>query len=79
MYIYVGKLTCSGMLDNGKAWSGLRVACGVCKDDHSEPYVVKVFKVVNDAGVHHDIGDLAPGDKFECFFDEKGRIANVAW
>lgn len=77
MYIYVGSLTCSGKLDNGKPWSGLRLAAGVFLPGSSEPYAVKVYKVSNDDEVQDTIADMEYGERFSMSFDEKGRVVHV--
>lgn len=76
MYIYVGKLTCSGKLDNGKDWAGLRLAAGVC-NNKGVPYAVKVYKVANDSDIHSECDFLEPGEPFTMTFDEKGRVVHV--
>lgn len=78
MYIYVGSLMCSGKLDNGKLWNGLRLAAGVCLANADDAFAVKVYKVANLSSVHDVIDSLNPGDYFDMSFDEKGRVVHVS-
>ena len=72
-YEYVGSVMCSGTLDNGEKWSGLRVCLALLRDD--KPFTLKVFKVARSCSdLVQDLGFL---ERIQVLFDEKGRIADV--
>lgn len=72
-YEYVGSTYCSGTLDNGKEWRGLRACFASLRNDI--PFVVKVYKVAPD--LVDEVSDLEPGEHVRLLFDEKGRVSRV--
>lgn len=72
-YEYIGAVECSGTLDNGEKWSGLRACFASLRDD--KPFAVKVFKASRSCA--DIVRNLSPGERVALLFDERGRLADV--